>query len=191
MELPFKLILASGSPRRRELLAKMNLPFEVLVSEIDESHPEHLKGAQIASHIAEMKAEPFLNSIEESVVVLTADTIVCKDGEVLHKPNDEADAHKMLKSLSDDWHEVITAVCFTRLEKQFTVHETTRVKFGYLSNSLIDYYISEFKPLDKAGAYGIQEWIGLVAIERIEGSYTNVVGLPTQLVYQTLMDMAG
>ena len=191
MELPFKLILGSASPRRKKLLEDMDIPFTVRVNPVDESYPSNLEGPGIATYIAKIKAESFKDTLNPGEVVLTADTIVCADDMVLQKPATEDEAVKMLENLSGGWHEVITGICLYSHEEQQVKHAVTRVKFTHLNNYITNYYVNQFKPLDKAGGYGIQEWIGLVGIERIEGSYTNVVGLPTQLVYKTLMDMAG
>lgn len=186
-DIPYKIILASNSPRRRELLAGLGLDFSVKVLEgIDESWPENLEGEGIPLYISREKAAPYKPLIAPDELVITADTIVYVDGQVLGKPQDEFDAKRMLRLLSGREHEVITGVTFltTRKERSFAV--TTRVRFCRLSEEEIDYYVKTFAPMDKAGAYGIQEWIGYVGVESIEGSYFNVVGLPVQKLYREL-----
>lgn len=189
--LPFTLILGSASPRRKALMEALGFPFNVLVSDVDELHPPELKGAAIAEYIATLKAKALRNHIGSTDLIITADTIVIKNQAVLHKPGNKNEALEMLKFLAGGFHDVITAVCFMSQREAQVFHVTTRVYFTELSTYDIEYYINQFKPLDKAGGYGIQEWIGHVGIERIEGSYTNVMGLPTHLVYKKLMDMAG
>ena len=190
MNYPFNLILGSASPRRKALLEAMAIPFRVQVYPVDETYPDHLSGADIAQHIAKLKAEAFKGQINTKDIVLTADTIVCHSDTVLQKPETLEEAGKMLKVLSGNEHQVITAYCLTAQHDQRCGYEETKVEFNNLTNTEIDYYINEFKPLDKAGAYGIQEWIGHIGIARINGSYNNVVGLPTHLIYKTLMAMA-
>lgn len=184
-----KLILGSGSPRRKQFLEDLGLVFEVRPKSVEEIYPENLKGEQISKYLAELKATPFKPELEENEIVLTSDTVVWFNDESLAKASDEDEAFQMLSKLSGDWHEVITSVCFTTSKLQKTVSATTLVKFIDFSNEEINYYIKKCQPFDKAGAYGIQEWIGMIGISEIKGSYTNVVGLPTHLVYKTLMDM--
>lgn len=181
-----KIILASKSPRRQELLKLMGLDFNVVLKEVDESFPSELNPAEIAVHIAENKAKAFDESLNQNELVLTADTIVCIENAILGKPENEEHAFAMLSSLSGKKHEVITGVAFLQNHRLYSFHETTEVYFRTLSAEQINYYIKTCKPYDKAGSYGIQEWIGLVGIEKIIGSYTNVVGLPTHRVYQEL-----
>ena len=181
MELPYKIMLASNSPRRRELLAGLGLDFTVKVIDgIDESWPQELKGEDIPLYISREKAAPYRKLMGPKDLVITADTIVYVDGQVLGKPHDKADARRMLQLISGRWHEVITGVTLmtARGERSFAV--TTRVKFCNLTESEIESYVESGQPMDKAGAYGIQEWIGYVGVEAIEGSYFNVVGLPVQ-----------
>lgn len=185
----YKIILASGSPRRHQFFKDLKIPFEVRLKEVEEIYPETLKGFEISDYLAELKASPQKSELLEKEILITSDTVVWHNNESLAKAADENEAYDMLRKLSGGWHEVITSVCFTTLKKQTTVNKTTRVKFKELSDTEIWFYIKNYKPFDKAGAYGIQEWIGLIAIEEIQGSYTNVVGLPTQLVYKTLMDI--
>ena len=184
------IILASGSPRRHQFLKEMNIPFIVEHSSIKEGYPGHLKGVQISDYLAELKAKAFLRELKPEDILITSDTIVWHENQALGKPETTSQAYKMLESLSGKTHEVITSVTFTTTTIQKTVNSTTAVTFKTLSNNEIDHYIHKYHPLDKAGAYGIQEWIGLIGITRIEGSYFNVVGLPTDLVYKTLEEIA-
>lgn len=189
MELPYKIILASNSPRRRELLAGLGLDFTVkVISGIDESWPHSLKGEDIPLYISREKAAPYRQTIAEDELVITADTIVYVDGEVLGKPHDKADAVRMLKLISGRWHEVITGVTLMTAVKERSFAVTTRVRFCNLTDDEINRYVESGLPMDKAGAYGIQEWIGYVGVEAIEGSYFNVVGLPVQRLYRELMN---
>lgn len=186
----FQIILASSSPRRQEFLKKLGLKYEVRLKPVEEIYPEHLKGAEIADFLSKLKATPFLEELKANDVLITSDTVVWHKGTFLGKPADDEQAFLMLRSMSGDWHEVITSVCFTRTNDQRIVNSTTQVKFTNLTDEEIWHYIKESKPFDKAGGYGIQDWIGLIGIEEIRGSYTNVVGLPTQLVYKTLIEVA-
>jgi septum formation protein len=190
-KLPFaRVILGSASPRRKSLLQGMGIPFEVVPAGIEEVYPHHLQGHQITDYLALEKARSLKALLEPGTVVLTADTIVWFRGTVLEKPGGPAQAVQALKTLSGQWHEVITSVCFSTSAREVVTHAITAVKFAELSDQMIEAYVGSGQALDKAGAYGIQEWIGLVGVEGIKGSYTNVVGLPTQLVYKTLRDMA-
>ena len=187
LEGKYKLILASNSPRRRELLAGLGMDFEVRVLPgIDESYPEELQGGDIPLFISKEKANAYVNSLADDELLITADTIVWLDGEVLEKPADEADARRMLHELSGQTHQVFTGVCLTTRAKQVAFSCRSDVTFCPLTDDEIDYYVSHYHPLDKAGAYGVQEWIGYVGVERIEGSFFNVVGLPVQRLYQAL-----
>lgn len=182
-----KLILASNSPRRRELLSGLGLDFEVWVLQgIDESYPADLREGDIPLYISRAKAQAYLSSLSEDELLITADTIVWLDGEVLEKPKDEADACRMLRELSGKTHQVFTGVCLTTKEKQVAFSCRTDVTFARLDEEEIRHYVETYRPLDKAGAYGVQEWIGYIGVERVEGSYFNVVGLPVQRLYQTL-----
>ncbi len=181
-----ELILASKSPRRQELLRSMGIEFSTVLKEVDESYPEGLDPAEVAVFIAKKKAEAFEGEISESQIVLTADTIVCINGQVLGKPATAAEAVDMLRLLSGASHEVVTGVTLKSANKYESFFDSTTVVFNELSDDEIYYYVNTYSPLDKAGAYGIQEWIGSVAINRIEGSYNNVVGLPTEKVYRKL-----
>lgn len=182
-----KLILASGSPRRKRFFEELGVDFEIRLKSIDEVYPNHLKGAEISDYLSVLKASAFAGSLTSEEILITSDTVVWHNGESLAKAADHKEAVAMLKKLSDNWHQVITSVCFTTTSHQETVNATTEVKFKNLTDTEIDYYIENWKPLDKAGAYGIQEWLGAIAIEEIKGSYNNVVGLPTHLVYDTLL----
>ncbi|MGK6352129.1 Maf family nucleotide pyrophosphatase [Parapedobacter sp. DT-150] len=173
-----KIILASQSPRRRELLSLMGIDFDVVIKAVDESFPAHLDPITAVRYIAEKKARAFLTELADELVI-TADTIVTIDGQILGKPEDHAHATEMLTRLSGRKHDVITAVALLHHGSIAVFHEVTEVYFRALSNEQIAHYITHYCPFDKAGAYGIQEWIGLVGVEKIVGSYTNVVGLPT------------
>ena len=174
----FRIILASKSPRRKELLSELGLSFEIEVMDTDESFPSDLPVSDIPLYIAEKKAIPFAGKIDDSTLVITADTIVHINGEILGKPGDYAQAFDMLKQLSGQWHQVVTGVCLTTSSQKTSFVAQTNVKFKNLTNEEIDYYITNYKPYDKAGAYGIQEWIGKVGVESIDGSFYNVMGLP-------------
>lgn len=183
----YHLILASNSPRRKELLGGLGLDFEVRVLPgIDESYPESLVGEEIPTFISRVKAQPYLGLMAENDLVITADTIVYVDGEVLGKPADARDACNMLRKLSGRVHQVITGVTLTTREFQRSFSVTTDVTFVELSDNEIDYYVAHYRPFDKAGAYGVQEWIGFVGVSRLEGSYFNVMGLPVQRLYTEL-----
>jgi septum formation protein len=182
----YKLILASRSPRRQQLLRDLGLKFDVVIKDYTETYPENLVGEEIASYLAYQKAISFRNEISENEIVITADTIVWCNNKVLGKPVDHDDAARILKEISGNTHEVITGVCLFSSKREKTFSVSTRVTFDALSDEDIDYYIKEYKPYDKAGAYGIQEWIGIAACSHIEGSYFNVVGLPVQRLYKEL-----
>jgi septum formation protein len=183
-----KIILASKSPRRQELLRQMDLDFRIVLKEVDESYPEHLSPEEVAVYIAEKKAKAYDDTLTDEAV-LTADTIVCIDGLILGKPNDAAHAVEMLKRLSGRVHKVVTGVCIFYKGEYNLFHDVSEVFFRTLTDEEINNYVEQYKPYDKAGAYGIQEWVGITAIKRIEGSYTNVVGLPTEKVYQQLLKL--
>jgi septum formation protein len=181
----YKLILASASPRRQQFFKEMGFDFTIQIKSVAEIFPPHLKGAAITDFLAELKAKAF-DRITENELVITSDTIVWLEDKALGKPENHEEAVAMLVALSGKTHEVITSVCFKSKTRITTLHEITKVTFKPLTIDLIEHYVNTCKPLDKAGSYGIQEWIGLVGIEKIEGSYTNVVGLPTSLVYSFL-----
>jgi septum formation protein len=182
----FNIILASRSPRRRELMNGLGLRFRVVTRDYDESFPDGLTGNEIALFVAKAKASVFKDEIAEKEIVIAADTIVWCNNKVLGKPVDKADAIRILKEISGNTHEVITGVSLLSINNHVTFSVSTKVTFEELSDEEIEYYIDNFKPYDKAGAYGIQEWIGITACSRIEGSYFNVVGLPVQRLYLEL-----
>ena len=181
------VILASNSPRRRELLAGLGIDFEVRTLQgIDESYPQDLQGEDIPKYISRAKAAAYLPTLADDELLITADTIVYLDHQVLAKPKDEADAKLMLKTLAGRTHEVITGVTLATRAKQTTFAVTSLVTFADLTDEEIGYYVEHYRPFDKAGAYGIQEWIGYVGVTRLEGSYFNVMGLPVQRLYTEL-----
>lgn len=182
-----KIVLGSASPRRQELLKLLAVDFEIRLSNADEQFDEKSPPEKIAKFLATQKSEALKNTIRKDEILITADTIVTKEGRVLNKPNNEKEAFEMLSFLSDDMHEVITGVCISSAEKSISYSVNTKVFFKKLSAEEINFYIKNYKPFDKAGAYGIQEWIGLIGIEEIQGSYFNVVGLPMQKLYQNLI----
>ena len=182
----YNLILASGSPRRQQFFKDLDLDFEIRLKEIEEVYPPELKGFEITDFLAELKSYAFDGALKENDLLITSDTIVWHNNIALGKPKDEQDAFKTLQSLSNATHEVITSVCFKTMDTTTVFHETTKVTFNAISDEAIQYYISNYKPYDKAGAYGIQEWIGAIAVSKIEGSYANVMGLPVDKVYEYL-----
>ena len=184
------IILASGSPRRQQFFKEMDLHYIIRLKEIEEVYPEHLKGAEITNFLAELKANAFENELGENDVLVTSDTIVWLQGKALGKPRDYDDAFKMLQQLANQTHEVITSVCLKSIDKTEVFHCVTKVTFADLSDEAIRYYLDNYQPFDKAGSYGIQDWIGLIGISNIEGSYTNVVGLPTEMLFHKLMQYA-
>ena len=185
----YNIILASGSPRRHQFFKELNINFTIKIKKIIERYPENLTGKEITEYLSKLKAAAF-SSISENEIVISSDTIVWKDHKAIEKPRDFEEAKKMLQSLSNTNHQVITSVCFTSKNFQKVITDTTQVWFKNLSDDEINYYLTHYKPFDKAGSYGIQEWIGYIGIEKIEGSYFNVMGLPTHLVYKTLLEIA-
>ncbi|MBC8083750.1 MAG: septum formation protein Maf [Hymenobacter sp.] len=184
------LILASNSPRRRQLLTDLGLPYTVRLREVDESYPGQLRRAGVAEYLAAHKAAAYRAGLAPDEVVLTADTIVCLDEDVLNKPTDTADAVRMLTRLQGRAHDVFTGVCLLAGDgRQVVFSEQTRVYFRGLSASEIEYYVHQYQPLDKAGAYGAQDWLGMVAVTRLEGSYFNVMGLPVHRVWDELLKL--
>ncbi len=181
------LILASKSPRRQYLLNELGLQFEVRTKEVDESFPANLKAQEIPLYLCKKKADAFNNEFNENTIVITADTIVWIDGQVLNKPENFDDAVRMLKLLSGKMHEVYTGVCLRSKEKTKSFYALTKVYFKTLSQEEIEYYINNYNPYDKAGSYGAQEWLGYIAIEKIEGTYFNVMGLPIKELYEELL----
>lgn len=186
MPVNYKIILASGSPRRQQFFKDLDLDFEIRIKEIDEVYPDHLQAEAITNYLAQLKAAAFEGSLAENELLITSDTLVWLNGKALGKPTDYDHAVAMLQELSGNTHEVITSVCFKTQTKEDVIFDKTKVTFAPLSLDAIHYYLDKHQPFDKAGSYGIQDWIGLTGISRIEGSYTNVVGLPTEKVYHYL-----
>jgi septum formation protein len=184
----FHIILASGSPRRKELLKGLDLDYTIETKEVDEVYPDHLKEQEITEYLARLKADAFGN-IDEHTLIITADTIVWHQNKAVMKPVDDADAVAILKKLSGEMHLVYTSVCLRTQQFEKVFSETTEVYFDPLTDDEIRYYIDQYKPFDKAGAYGAQDWIGYVAINRIVGSYFNVMGLPVHRLYKELKSL--
>ena len=192
MVIPYKVILASNSPRRKELLAGLDLQFEVRVlQDIDESYPNDLPTLKIAEFISKKKADAYIGTMAADELVITADTVVILGDEVMGKPHDEADAKRMLGELSGRTHQVATGVTLSTNERQMSFSVVTNVTFKQLTSDEIDYYVHTYHPMDKAGAYGIQEWIGYIGVTALEGSYFNVMGLPVQRIYEALKTFCG
>ena len=185
----YHIILASGSPRRQQFFKDLGLKFEIRLKSVDEVYPEHLQHHEISDYLAILKASVFKGELKANEVLVTSDTVVWNEGVSLAKPQDAQEAFDMIAAMSGKSHEVITSVCFTTATSQKVLHEITKVTFDDISAEEINYYVDNFKPFDKAGAYGIQEWIGNTKITRIEGSYSNVVGLPTHLVYKVFSEI--
>ena len=183
----WNIILASKSPRRQNLLKELGFNFEIITKEIAEIYPPELQKEKVAVFLSELKASAFKQGLKPNDLILTSDTIVCLGDEIIGKPTDREDAIKMLGKLSGNKHEVITAVTLLSKEKQHTFYDVTEVYFKELSAQEIEYYIDNYKPFDKAGSYGIQEWIGYIGIEKISGSYFNVMGLPVKRVYDEIL----
>ena len=185
-----KIILASNSPRRKELLSGLNIPFTVFVKDgIDETYPESTPVDDVSLYLSKLKSSAYLHDIKEDDLIITADTVVVVDNMILGKPKDHDDAFRMLRLISGRTHKVITGVSLTTSSKQRSFKVTTEVTFKELRDEEIDYYISTFSPYDKAGSYGIQEWIGYIGVTSINGSYYNVLGLPVQRIYDELKNM--
>ncbi len=183
----YRIILASSSPRRQQLLREMGLNFDIVIRDFDETYPDVLTGEEIALFVAESKTNIFKNEIADNEIIIAADTIVWCNNKVLGKPVDREDAFRILKEISGNTHEVITGVSILSKLNHVLFFDSTKVTFEMLTEEDISYYVDNFKPYDKAGAYGIQEWIGIIACSRIEGSYFNVVGLPVQRLYSELI----
>ena len=181
----YDIILASNSPRRQQFLKDIGLDFSIKTHPVEEIFPEELKAAAISDYLVKLKAAPFDN-LKENEIIITADTIVWHNDQCLGKPKDRTEAIQMLQQLSEKKHQVVTSVAFTQSHQQILINETSSVYFKALTQEEIDYYIDNYQPYDKAGAYGIQEWIGTIGIEKIEGSYANIVGLPVAQVLATL-----
>lgn len=186
----FNIVLASNSPRRKELMSGLGVDYVVkTLPDVDESYPDTLQGEEIPAYISREKAEAYQSMIEPDELLITADTIVWMNGEVLGKPKDREDAIRMLRKLSGASHQVITGVCLTTKGWQNSFTVTTDVTFAVLSEEEIVYYVDKYSPMDKAGAYGVQEWIGFIGVESISGSYYNVMGLPVQKLYRELIKL--
>ena len=186
----YTLILASGSPRRQQFFKDLDLDFEIRLKEIEEIFPPELKAVEITNYLAVLKANAFEGELKPNDILITSDTIVWHKNKALGKPKDAQNAFEILKSLSNATHEVITSVCFKTSTETALIHEITKVTFNELSDEAILYYIENYKPFDKAGAYGIQEWIGFVGVSKIEGSYANVMGMPTDKVFEYFSKLA-
>lgn len=183
-----RLILASGSPRRQDLLKQLGVPFEICVKPVDEVYPQKLSGHEISDYLSILKANAFKENLKPNDLLITSDTIVWHRNTAIGKPTSLKHAIEMLQNLSNSTHKVITSVCLTSTEKQQTFNALTKVSFRKLKIEEIEFYVNNYKPLDKAGAYGIQDWIGQVGVEKIEGSYFNVMGFPLNLVYSHLLE---
>jgi len=185
----YHVILASKSPRRQQILKELGIPFEIQLKEVKEVYPEALKGAEITDYLAVLKAKPFKENLQNNELIITSDTIVWLENRALGKPHSEKDAISMLQHISGKKHQVISSICLTNKNFQRTFNDTTEVYFKQLSLDEIEYYIRKYQPFDKAGSYGIQEWIGYIGIEKIVGSYFNVMGLPVHKLYEELMHL--
>lgn len=184
------LILASASPRRQQFFKDLGLDFEIRIKTIKEEYPQRLKHFEISDYLAQLKALPFKEELQPQDILITSDTIVWHQNRAMGKPRTAQEAFNMVQSLSHTTHEVITSVCFTSITYEKTVNAVTKVTFRELTDEEIQYYIDTCQPFDKAGAYGIQEWIGQIGVTKIEGSYFNVMGLPTHLVYNALNEIS-
>jgi septum formation protein len=181
------IILASGSPRRQKFLSEMIENFEIRLKDTVEEYPTNLNGVEITDFLAVLKANAFENELLPNDILITSDTIVWFENQAIGKPKDDQDATNILKKLSNNTHQVFTSVCFKTTTKTAVINDATAVTFAELTDEMIQFYIENFKPFDKAGAYGIQEWIGAVGVVKIEGTYNNIVGFPTQKVSDFLM----
>ena len=182
----YQIILASGSPRRQRFFKELDIDFVIKVKSINEIYPSNLKKSEITDYLSKLKASAFKN-ISENEIVITSDTIVWFNGKAIEKPRNKKEAFKMIRSFSNGMHTVFTSVTFTGKNFQKTINDSTKVWFNKLTDEEINYYIDTYQPFDKAGAYGIQEWLGYIGVNKIEGSFFNVMGLPTHKVYQTLL----
>lgn len=183
-----KLLLASQSPRRKELLSSLGFDFEVVKIDCEEILPENIEIAEAAAYLSELKANAFRNLVDDEVL-LTSDTVVAIDNQILGKPKDEADAKKMLQQLSGTTHQVYTGITIKTIAKTITETDVADVELDEISDEEIDFYIKNYKPFDKAGSYGIQEWLGMAKIKKLSGSYYTIMGLPTHLVYKILKEI--
>jgi len=185
----YRLILASGSPRRQQFFKDLGLDFEIILKPVNEEYPNRLRHFEISNYLAQLKSLPFEKELQPNDILITSDTIVWHNEQALGKPRSKQEAFVMLKSMSNTTHEVITSVCFKTVSSEKTIHDITKVSFKEFTDDEIWHYINNFKPMDKAGAYGIQEWIGQIGVTKLEGSYFNVMGLPVHMVYQTLNEI--
>jgi septum formation protein len=185
---PYNVILASGSPRRQQYFKDLDIDFSIQIKEVEEIYPKHLKGTEITDFLADLKSKAFTDLQEEDLLI-TSDTVVWSEKKALGKPKDAKEAFTMLRALSNKKHQVITSVSIKSTSYQKIINDITTVSFKELTDEEIHYYIKNYKPFDKAGGYGIQEWIGFIGIDKIEGSYFNVVGLPVHKLYQELMNL--
>jgi len=183
----YNIILASGSPRRQHFLKELRLDFTIKNIDVEEVYPKYLHGNEITSFLAQLKADAYNDVLNDNDILITADTVVRFNGKILGKPKDVIDAKNMLKELSSHAHEVITSICIKTNEKTKIINDTTVVYFEKLNDEEIDYYVSNYEPFDKAGSYGIQEWLGYIAVKKIEGSYFNVMGFPVHKFYKEMM----
>ena len=184
-----KIILGSGSPRRKFFLEELGLNFEIRLKEVEENFPNTLVGSEITDYLSKLKAAPFLHELMDDEILITSDTIVWLDNKAIGKPINSGDAKEMLSKLSGNSHEVISTIAITTNKKTSLINETTSVKFKKLTDEEINYYVDKFKPFDKAGSYGIQEWIGYIGIEKIDGSFFNVMGFPVQKFYELMSEI--
>ena len=185
----YNLILASGSPRRQDFFKQLDVPFSIQLKEVDEIYPKHLKASEITEYLADLKSKPFTN-LKQNDLLITSDTIVWFEDEAIGKPKNSDDAFLMLKRMSGKVHDVYTSVSIKSLNFQTIFSDKTLVEFEEISEEEIDYYLKKFKPYDKAGSYGIQDWIGLIGVKKITGSYFNVMGLPVHKLYKELLKIA-
>ena len=185
---PYTVLLASQSPRRHQLLRGLDIPFEIAQKDVEESYPSNISLHSIPQYVAQKKFEAFEPEISENTFLITADTVVILNNQILQKPTSRNDARALLHSLSDNTHVVVTGVCFGLKNKSVAFASESYVTFAKLSNHEIDYYVDTYNPLDKAGAYGVQEWIGCIGIESITGSYYNIMGLPVQALYRKILE---
>ena len=182
----YNIVLGSASPRRKDLLTELGIAFSIIPTQKEEKYPKNLKEKKVAEFLAKQKADTITKDLKNPYLLITADTIVTQNSEIIHKPKDKQEAIDILKKLSGNSHKVITGVCIKSAKKEVVFSSITEVFFAKLADDEINFYIEKYKPFDKAGSYGIQEWIGFIGIEKIIGSYNNAVGLPTDKLYQKL-----
>ncbi len=183
----YRIILGSGSPRRKAFLKELGLDFMVKSIDVEEIYPNYLHGNEITGFLAQLKADAFTDELQVNDILITADTIVRLNGKILGKPKDNSDAKNMLAKLSNQQHEVITSICIKTIEKSIIINDTTTVYFDELTPEVIEFYIDKYKPFDKAGSYGIQEWLGYIGVKKIEGSFFNVMGFPVHKFYKEML----